>query len=410
MNLTKEQTTEVLSNFLSKENGLNEVLRMMLNAMMHCERGTFLESSQGNKGNGYRLGKVFGHGTELELRIPRDRLSHFTPTLLALFRDQEQYLKEVSFALYSKGLTTRDISDVLQTIYGGHYSKSTISNFSQSFYDRMQQWRERSLESHYLALYIDGTFTKVRLSNSYKSECFYIILGLKEDYTREVISIVNIPEESSQGWSLVFEGLKERGLSSVGVFVSDSLPRLEKVIHKQFMSSSHQKCVVHLQRNLRSYVRKDDKAKLAEELREVLSPDKQDYGQEQALAAFEVFKARWGASYPALGKYLNKLDILPYLTYLRYDYRVRRMVYTTNWIERFNKSVKRTLKIRGSMPSEASVLALITSVAMNKGEKIYRYPIYNFKFEPKLTARYSSLFPPAGGNKEGCPLDGTETF
>ena len=188
MNLTKEQTTEVVSNFLRQENGLNDTLQMMLNAMMHCERGTFLEGSKTNKGNGYGLGKVFGYGTQVELRIPRDRLSQFTPTILALFRDQHHYLKEVSFELYSKGLTTRDISEVMQTIYGTHYSKSTISNFSQSFYDRMQQWRERSLESHYLALYIDGTFVKVRRNNSYKSECFYIILGLKEDYTREVIA------------------------------------------------------------------------------------------------------------------------------------------------------------------------------------------------------------------------------
>lgn len=369
MNLTKEQTTEVLSNFLRKENGLNDTLQMMLNAMMHCERGTFLEGTKANKGNGYRLGKVFGYGTQVELRIPRDGLSEFTPTILALFRDQQQYLKEVSFELYSKGLTTRDISQVMQTIYGKHYCKSTISNFSQSFYDRMQQWRERSLESHYLALYIDGTFVKVRRNNSYKSECFYIILGLKEDYTREVISIVNIPHESAQGWSVIFDDLKDRGLQSVGIFVWDALPGLEKVIQKHFPESDHQKCIVHLQRNLRSYLRKEDKSKLAEELRELLSPDKQDYRQEQALAAFEGFKARWGASYPALGKYLNKLDILPYLTYLNYDYRVRRMLYTTNWIERFNKSAKRTLKIRGSMPSEESVLALITSVAINKGEK-----------------------------------------
>ena len=206
--------------------------------------------------------------------------------------------------------------------------------------------------------------------------------------------IVNIPHESAQGWSVIFDDLKDRGLQSVGFFVSDALPGLEKIIQKHFPESDHQKCIVHLQRNLRSYLRKEDKSKLAEELRELLSPDKQDYRQEQALAAFEGFKARWGASYPALGKYLNKLDILPYLTYLNYDYRVRRMLYTTHWIERFTKSAKRTLKIRGCMPSEESVLALITSVAINKGVKAYKYPIYNFKFQHKLD-RCSTL--PAGG-------------
>jgi len=145
MNLTKKQTEEVLSKFLEKENGLNEVLQMTLNAMMYSERTEHLKQDVSNKGNGYRLGKVFGFGSQLELRIPRDRQSAFMPTILALFRDQEQYLKEVSFQMYSKGLTTRDISEVMETIYGSHYSKTTISNISQSFYKQMKAWRNRDL-------------------------------------------------------------------------------------------------------------------------------------------------------------------------------------------------------------------------------------------------------------------------
>ena len=92
MNLTKKQTEEILSKYLVKENGLNEVLEMTLNAMMYCERSEYLSGKEDNKGNGFRLGKVFGHGSQLELRIPRDRQSEFTPVILALFRDQEEYL------------------------------------------------------------------------------------------------------------------------------------------------------------------------------------------------------------------------------------------------------------------------------------------------------------------------------
>ena len=133
MNLTKKQTEEVLSNFLEQKNGLNEVLQMMLNAMMYSERKEYLTESIINKANGYRQGNVFGYGKQIELRIPRDRQSSFTPTILALFRDQESYLKEVSFQMYSKGLATRDISEVMETVYGTHYSKSKISNINQSF-------------------------------------------------------------------------------------------------------------------------------------------------------------------------------------------------------------------------------------------------------------------------------------
>jgi len=384
MNLTKKQTEEVLSNFLEQENGLNEVLQMMLNAMMYSERKEHLLDSSWNKANGYRQGNVFGYGKQIELRIPRDRQSSFTPTILALFRDQESYLKEVSFQMYSKGLTTRDISEVMETIYGSHYSKSKISNINQSFYEQMEAWRNRELDEHYLAFYIDGLHVKLKRNSRYENECFYIILGLKEDFTREVIAIVNFPSESSHGWREIFQELKDRGVKTVGLIVSDGIAGLESVIAEEFNQTAHQKCIVHLQRNLSKYVRREDKLELAEDFRQVLSPDDESYTIEQAYQSLLDFSSKWSKKYKALGKYIIKLEWQPYFTYLNYHPKIRRMIYTTNWIERFNRSCRRTLKIRGAFPNEESVLALITSVAIDKSDKQYHYPIYNFKFEPKL--------------------------
>lgn len=384
MNLTKKQTEELLSKYLIKENGLNEVMQMTLNAMMYSERTAHLSESTDNKGNGYRLGKVFGHGAQIELRIPRDRQSSFTPTILALFRDQETYLKEVSFKMYTKGLTTRDISEVMETIYGTHYSKSKVSSISQSFYERMETWRNRSLDSHYLALYIDGLHVKLKRNGSYRNECFYIILGLKQDYTREVISIVNFPSESAQGWSQVFTELKDRGLNSIGIVVSDGLTGLDNAIASKYSGTPHQKCIVHLQRNLQAYVAREDKKELAEDIRNVLSPDDEMYTKQQAYQSLIDLAEKWKPRYKSLAKYIEKIEWQPYFTYLDYHPKVRRMLYTTNWIERFNRSVRRTLKVRGAFPNDESVLALITSTAIDKSDKKYKYPIYNFKFEPKL--------------------------
>lgn len=391
MNITKKQTEELISKFLDKENGLNEVLEMMLNAMMYSERQAFLtEQSRENKANGYRLGKVFGYGAQIELRVPRDRQSYFTPTILALFRDQENYLKEVSFKLYSKGLTTRDISEVMEIIYGSSYSKSKVSNISQSFYAQMESWRERELEKNYLAVYIDGLHVKLKRDGKYKNECFYIILGLKEDYTREVISIVNFPTESAQGWQEVFKDLKKRGLKRIGLIVSDGLSGIEKSIAEEFSGAAHQKCIVHLQRNLKAYVRREDRSELAEDIRNILSPDDAKQTKEKALNMLVDFELKWRKRYKSLGKQILKMEWEPYFTFLDYDIKIRRMLYTTNWIERFNKSCRRTLKIRGAFPNEESVLALITSVAIEKSEKKYRYPIYNFKFDDKLNANVAT--------------------
>lgn len=388
MNLTKKQTEEVLSKFLVQENGLNDVLQMTLNAMMYSERTEHLSSSIDNKGNGYRLGKVFGHGAQIELRIPRDRQSSFTPTILALFRDQEEYLKKVSFSMYSKGLTTRDISEVMETIYGVHYSKSKVSNISQSFYEQMNMWRNRSLDNHYLALYIDGLHVKLRRNGRYKNECFYIILGLREDFTREVISIVNFSSESAQGWQNIFMGLKSRGLQTNGIIVSDGLSGIEGAIASAYPGTPHQKCIVHLQRNLQAYVAREDKKELAEDLRQVLDPDNPHHTKELAYETLMNLAGKWEQRNKSLANYIRKMEWQPYFTYLDYHVTVRRMLYTTNWIERFNKSARRTLKIRGAFPNEESVLALITSTAIDKSEKTYKYPIYNFKFERQLMRTY----------------------
>lgn len=387
MNITKEQTEALLSEFLTEENGLNSVLQMMLNAMMKSERTTHLQESENNKANGYRSGSVFGYGHQIELRIPRDRLSNFTPTILTLFRNQESYIKEVSFQLYTKGLTTRDVSDVMNVIYGKHYSKSKVSDISQSFYQQMQAWRNRTLDTHYPVIYIDGLHVKLKRGNRYENECFYIILGLKEDFTREVISIVNFPTESAYGWSQVFEELKQRGLQTAGLIVSDGLSGIEGSITEHFGSTPHQKCIVHLQRTLRSYVRSDDKKEIADDFRAVLAPDRTDYTIELAHQELIKFTEKWSLRYKTLGKYLLNLEWQPYFTYLNYSIHIRRMIYTTNWIERFNKSCRRTLKIRGAFPNEESVLALITSTAIEKTSKHYAYPIYNFKFEPKLFSK-----------------------
>lgn len=384
MELTNLQIESVLKQFLSREKGLNEVLEMIINSLMYSEREAYLKThEEKNKGNGYRFGKAFGRGKQLELKIPRDRLGQFYPVMLTLLRDQDSQIYDLSFALYSKGLTTRDIGDILEVIYGRNYSKSTISNINVSFYEQMEDWRNRELEKEYLVVYIDAIWEKVR-RDTIRSEAFYVIMGLRGDYTREIMGIVNIPTESSIGWENVLNGLKRRGVENIRLFVSDGLKSLETAVSKVFNRSVHQKCIVHLQRNLLAYVRSEHKQEVASDFKEVLNPDDEKYTKEVALNRLDIFCQKWGRLYRHIKKMPQKEDISYYFNYLNYDYRIRRMIYTTNWIERFNKSCRRTLKIRNSFPSPEAALALITSVAIEKGEKKYTYPIHNFKFEEKF--------------------------
>ena len=144
------------------------------------------------------------------MHIPRDRLGVFQPIILGLLNEQEEQVKDLCFELYGKGLTTRQIEDVVKKIYGSNYSKSTISKITTDFSTLVDAWLYRPLDNYYTMVYIDAIHIKVR-RETMATEAFYILLGLKEDCTREVLEIVNIPQESATGWQHVLE---ERGATS----------------------------------------------------------------------------------------------------------------------------------------------------------------------------------------------------
>jgi transposase-like protein len=381
--LTKVQLQESLNNLLCQENGLTTVLEMTLNSLMYCEREHYLKADNKNKGNGYRKGFAVGMGKQIELRIPRDRLGMFRPMVLALIRDQKQQLEDLSFELYGNGLTTRQIGSLMQKIYGKYYSKSAISNITVTFYEQMEQWRERPLESTYLAVYIDAIHLKIR-RGTVSSEAFYILLGVKQDYTREVIGIVNIPSESASGWKEVLTSIKQRGVQKIGLIISDNLTGLDTVIPLVFKNAAHQKCVVHLKRNILNRVASKHKEQVAEDLKEVFNLDLSKDSIKTALKRLKLFSDKWSEHYKHIGNlYLNPMNEL-YFTYTNYHPKIRRMIYTTNWIERLNKEFRRTFKIRNSMPNFESALTLLSKVAMDKEDAYFKYPIYNFKFDKKL--------------------------
>lgn len=384
IDLTKVQIQEAINQLLEKENGLNEVLQMTLNGLMYAERSAFLEEQKENKGNGYRFVKAVGLGKQINLSVPRDRLGVFEPVILALIRDQDSLMKEVSFDLYGKGLTTQQIGEVFDKIYGKHYCSSSISNITKTFYKQMEQWRNRGLNKRYPVIYIDAIHVKIR-REYVSSEAFYVILGLNEDFTREVLGVVNIPTESATGWKEVLKSLKKRGVADVSLFVADGLSYLEESIHQEFPTAQLQKCVTHLKRNVLNKVKSKHKEEVAWDIGEVFNLDYQLDTKENAISRLESFIEKWGKYYPHI-KNIRVNNISDYyFSYLHFDYRVRRMIYTTNWIERLNKDFRRTLKIRNALPSYESALTLISKVAINKEEKHYKYPIYNFKFDKELS-------------------------
>lgn len=330
LKLSKNQLESVIKAQLLQENGLNDVFEMFVNGLMYSERQAFLsDSGQGNKGNGYRQATRAGIGSKLQLKIPRDRLGVFQPVILGLLNEQEEQIKDLCFELYGKGLTTRQIESVVENIYGTTYSKSSISRITTDFSSLVDAWLERELDTFYPIIYIDAIHVKVR-RGTVATEAFYILLGLKEDHTREVLGIVNIPQESASGWQEVLEDIQSRGVDKVGLFVFDGLTGLDSAVGKVFAHSMRQNCVLHFQRNLNRHVRVSHREAFASELKQVFNPDDVHYTPTAGVQNLKNVLDKWSGSYPRLKAMAQRDDLDNLFTYLNFDYRIRRMIYTTN--------------------------------------------------------------------------------
>lgn len=380
MNFTQTQITEILDEIANGKNGYQELLKLSLESIMRSERQEF-NKDQSDVSNGYRLGSILGHGGKLELTIPRSRHHNFYPLILALVKEQNEECKTMAYELYSSGLTTEQIGNLFDKIYGQQYSKASISNMMSNARTDVQAWLKRKLEKRYPIIYIDATYWHTRRLDSVSSEAYYTILAIREDRTREVLSVINHPTEGSSNWREEFENLKSRGLEEINLVVSDGLQGIENVVAEVFPMATVQLCTVHLTRNIIAKVKPSDKQLVAKDLKEVLDPSDPHDNATRGYKRFIDFINSWITKYPSLKTYLlprNKL----YFNYLNYHVEIRRMIYTTNWIERLNRNYKRTLRMRSSMPSPESVVFLLASVANRRNE--YKMPIYQFIYETKL--------------------------
>ena len=379
MELTQLQISEILSNYTSSSEGFVTLQSLIMNSLMKHERELFVNDNEHEQCNGFRSRRWYSHGFEFSLRIPRSRSGNFYPVLLGLICSESEERAKLFNLLYTKGLTTEQIGEISETIYGRTYSKQQVSYLSTSCREDVDQWLNRGLSSHYLAVYIDATFIATRRDKQVSKESYYTILGVLEDGNREVLSVVNYPSEGAICWKEELEALKERGVSQIDLVVSDALQGIENAVCAAFPQASHQFCVAHVKRQILNSVSHKDKPQIAEELNEVFILENKEMKSLLGYEQFITFVAKWEKKYPILKKYKADRNIA-YFTYMDFPVQVQRCIYTTNWIERLNRKYKRTIKMRTSMPTSKSVLFLLARVAMQETKTTYARKIYQWKF------------------------------
>jgi transposase-like protein len=366
-----------------KKNGtMDEVLKVVMEALLKAEQKGFLgyekrdrkhKTTKENKRNGYRKsGLLKGISKYFRINVPRDRMGLFKPLFLELMREENEKLNELIFQLYVKGLTTEDISAIIKQIYSKNISRSQISIITNNFEEEMRQWLNKPLEKQYYAIYIDTLRIPVR-RDSVESEAFYIILGLRRDFKREIIGIYNLPRETKEGWWQILKDIKSRGIEEVLLFIIDEFKEIEWAITENFPQAKIQRCITHKKRNLITKVRLKDHQMILQEFDYVLDMNNPYHNQKQALKRLDEFINKWAKIYPSIGRMFIRKE--EYFTYLQFPFGMRRMIYTNNWIEGLNSKIKRTIKIRKSFPNPESALKLVMFKCMEIEERYTKYPI-----------------------------------
>lgn len=362
-----------------KENAIEKIIQIVFESILKAERKEFLKenSTAGNKANGYYVRTARAISEYFRLRVPRDRLSFFQPVFLEIIDEYDAQLQDLAFKLYTNGLTTKDINRILGEVFGKKISPSSVSSIVKDFEETRKLWLDRKVDEEYYFLYIDAIWIATR-RDTVQKEAYYVVLGLKKDLTREVLGVYNVPTESAAGWSDVFDDLKRRGLKKTLLVIADGIAHLEDAIHKKMQGARLQKCLLHKIRNILKKVRPCDRNEIVEDFHNVFQLENPSYTETQAHENLKTFVAKWSAKYPSIKNQFPAKDNIYYTAYLIFPANSQRMIYTTNWIERLNKAIRKTERVRNSFPNPDSALNLICAFLIDFEKNVYKYPVTAF--------------------------------
>ena len=303
---------------------------------------------------------------EVRVRTPRDRQGTFEPQLVGKRQTRLAGLDERVLDLYAGGMSTRDIAEHLQRLYGVQVGRDTISRVTDAVLEDVAAWRSRPLEAVYPIVYFDALHVKMTEDRSVRTRACYLAVGVTCDGDREALGIWWQDTEGAKFWLAVLNDLNRRGVADVLIACVDGLTGFPEAIEAVFPRAWVQTCIVHLIRSSLRYVNYQDQRKLAAALRPVYRAANAD----AALAELDAFDDAWGARYPMIATTWREHweHITPFLS-LPDD--LRRIVYTTNTIEAMHRQIRKAIKTRGHFPDEQAATKLIY-LAIERAETKWR--------------------------------------
>lgn len=337
------------------------------------DRQTDIDQDDRNYRNGYSKKTLRSSFGDVDLDVPRDRKAEFEPQIIKKYETVCNELDKKIISLYAKGMSTRDIQAEVEDLYGITLSPSMISKITDKVIATATEWQNRMLDEIYPIVYLDAMYFKVRSNGKIVNKAVYICLGYTLEGYKDILGIWVDETEGAKFWLSICNDLKNRGVKKILIACMDGLKGLPQVIKTVFPTVDIQTCIVHQIRNSIKYIASKDKKTFMKDLKEVYKAPTEDL----ALAQLDNLKEKWGSNYGmVIDSWYNNWNNLD--TFFKFSPQIRKLIYTTNVLEGFNRQVRKFTKVRTIFPTDESLNKYVYLATMEIMEK-WTQPIHNWR-------------------------------
>jgi transposase-like protein len=354
-NLFKETIAEFVENGLDAE----------LDDELGYSRYDYKNKDTDNSRNGHSSKTLRTSFGDVEVSVPRDRKGQFDPQILKKNQTSiSQDVEEKILSMYAKGMTTSDVETHIRDIYGIEISDTTISRITDKILPVAKEWQQRPLESIYTVVFMDAIHYHVRSEGQIVKKAVYIAIGINLDGKKDVLGMWVGENESAKFWATVLNSLRNRGVEDIFIACTDNLTGFSSAIEAVFPKTEIQNCIIHQLRNSGKYVSYKDIKALMADLKAVYAA----VDEAAALDALDTFSERWDKKYPKISQSWRD-NWANLSTYFKFPQEVRRLIYTTNTIEGFNRQLRKVTKSKSVFPTDDSLLKMLYLAMMDITKK-----------------------------------------
>lgn len=350
------KTAEDIQNVLKDLFGgmLQQMLEAELDNHLGYEKHDYQNKATTNSRNGKSRKTMKSNLGYFDLDVPRDRDGSFEPEIVKKYQTDVSHLESSIIGMYAKGMTTRDIASQVNEIYGMDISPTLVSNITDKVIPMIREWQSRPLETVYPIVFMDAIHFKVRKDNTVVSKAAYAAIGVNLEGKKDVLGIWIGASESSKYWLLVLNELKNRGVKDILIASVDGLVGFNEAIRAVYPNTEIQRCIIHQIRNSSKYLSYKDLKAFNSDLKLVYTATT----EEVALAELDRLEEKWGEKYLiAVRSWRNNWNELS--TFFKYPPEIRKIIYTTNAMESYNRQLRKVTKAKSIFPNDESLMKIL---------------------------------------------------